>query len=824
MTSFSFSRLFTHSLLGATALSLLPVASFAQGIEEIVVTARKRDETKLEIPIAVTALDQGALDDRGISTTESLAGFTPGFDFQNQGQGGTSGRENPLIRFRGIAVQQSSPAARAGAVFWDGAYISDGAGILPLVDLERAEVIKGPQTAFFGRNTFAGAVNYVSAVPGEELSGKASLEVTPSEENGYSITGAIGGPIGERFGFRIAGTSQTKGADYQFRDGSLMGTEETLGFLGSLNFDATENLRFRLSGFFVDSEDTRNLSSQVAPVAAGDCNRTFSGNLRAVGTGEIVGSFTTDISQSPRATFCGTLPDWDDVPINLTFEGSPTAASSSVFFGGGLAFTRRLPVEFEGKDFISAPDRFGNQYEVWRNHLSAEYDFASGHTLSGFISQGESQHWSNNDANYGTPILFGDIWFTGFIKNIEDTSIEVRLNSPSENRLRYTLGISHYDQETLSGTFPLFAGFDPNIFIGGLPRASIDAQEGTNLGVFGSLDYDINDQLTLSVEGRWNDDEQEITYEGPSGGPIAALGDAAVTGEVQQYSAFMPRLILSWQPPGRSMNIYGSYSKSFLQGIPTDAAGYAAAFPAAGINPATVGFFTPRQELEVLEVGIKHRWGSRLYYSVAVYNQEWANQTFFELAPVTFTPLNLSGDTEAFGIDAEFQADPTDWLSVTGGISWNDVEFTDSAGTGSIVGAVLFPDISLPQNAGLQVSTIGNQPRYIPEYTGSLSATVQAGSVFGKPLSFRVDGVYTGDFYIDNFEWNQVEGYWKWNLRAAMQLTDTLKAEVFGLNVTDDRSWITSGGTTSITASPNRKTFGLAARGAEWGVRIMADF
>jgi len=70
-----------------------------------------------------------------------LAAFTPGFEFQSVGAGGRAGRQNPNIRFRGIGVQQANPASRGGAVFWLGGYISDGAGILPLIDLERVEVL-----------------------------------------------------------------------------------------------------------------------------------------------------------------------------------------------------------------------------------------------------------------------------------------------------------------------------------------------------------------------------------------------------------------------------------------------------------------------------------------------------------------------------------------------------------------------------------------------------------------------------------------------------------------------------------------------------------
>ena len=592
--------------------------------------------------------------------------------------------------------------------------------------------------------------------------------------------------------------------------------------MGSITFDATDDLRIKYSGFYVDSEDTRALASQIGPVPSGSCNRTYSGSLRNIATGQITGTFSTDLSLHPGSLFCGTIPDWDDVPPNVPFEGLPTAQSSSVPFGAGLGFVRTEPVEFGGKDMVSAPDGLGNNYEVWRNHLGFEYALPNDHTLAGFFSNGESQHWGINDSNYGTPItlflpfppfnIFApttyEMWFTGFIKHVEDTSVEVRLTSPGTERIRYSVGLSYYQQDIISGGFNLFSGFDP--------RANIDAQEGDNFGVFGSVDIDLGEAFVVSLEGRWNKDEQEITYEGPSGGD-----PNAITGEVQDYSAFMPRVIVSWQPPGRALNVYASWSQSYLQGIPTDAATYAIVNPGAGLNPATVGFFTPRQELDAIEVGVKQQIGDWLSYGISVYTMDWDNQTFFDLAPITFTPINLSGDSEYTGLDVEFDARVTDWLQLVGSWTYTDVEFTDFAGTGSVATSVLAPGILV---AGTQISSVGNRPRWIPEHNGNISAVIDAGEIFGRAVDFRLDGLYTGDFYVDNFEYNQVDGYWRVNLRAGIMLNDSVRAEIFGLNVFDDRSWSTSNGTTSITGSADRKTFAYPTRGAEWGLRITAAF
>lgn len=443
----------------------------------------------------------------------------------------------------------------------------------------------------------------------------------------------LSGPIGDRFGYRAAVTSNTRGADYEYVDGSPLGEEKTLAFWGTLSFDPSEDLSLRLSSFIVDSEDTRALSAQIAPVAPGQCNRTFSGTLRQVGTGATVSSFTTDLSQSPLNLFCGTIPDWDAIPQLNPFVGVPNASTPLSPISAPAASVKVLPQEFRGRGMVSAPDGIGENYGVWRLHFAGDYELANGLTVSGFISHGESNSWSTVDSSYGT----GAPRLAGFVRSVEDTSYELRVSSPGDQRLRYTLGINYYELDLIAGTYPA-AVFGP------VPLPNVNLQEGENLGIFGSLDYDLTDQFTLSLEGRWNEDTQLSVYEGESGGPPNAASNRE-----QSFSVFMPRAILSWKPSD-SINLYGSYSKSYLQGIPTLADRYATLFPAAGIDPTTVGFFTPRQELDAFEIGFKQRV-SFLDYSVSVYSMDWKNQTFFDLSPFPlFIPINLAGDSEYLGL------------------------------------------------------------------------------------------------------------------------------------------------------------------------------
>ena len=371
------------------------------------------------------------------------------------------------------------------------------------------------------------------------------------------------------------------------------------------------------------------------------------------------------------------------------------------------------------------------------------------------------------------------------------------------------IGVSYYKQGNDSVAKAAFG-----------PTYNITLTHGDNIGVFGSIDYDLTDELTLSLEGRWNEDTQVTDYDGIS---IANGVDPDPTIDAEQkYDKFMPRVILSYQPQD-DLNFYGSWSKSFLQGIGTNATDYS---EVTGV-PLTnfLGDFTPTQSLSAFEIGVKQLVGGWFNYSIAAYHMDWNNQTFFELSPAPFfTPANLSGDAKIKGLDIEVDAAVTDWFRLTGGVSYNDVEFKDFAGTGSVATAVLTnPGVT---SLGQQISAVGNRPRYTPNWTGSISTTFQLNELSGmeNALWLRIDGIYQGNFFVDNFEYNKVASYWKFNARIHAEISDNFAVELYGTNLTDDLSHNTAVGTTSIFGSLNRKNFATLPRKREFGLKFLSNF
>merc|ERR1711991_61620 len=138
------------------------------------VTARKRQESLSEIPIAITAITAEEIQASAFKSIVDVQKTAPGLFME------TINNENArtvlMPRFRGVTFDATSPLQRTSSVFVDGLIVTSGLHSLPITQVERIEVIKGPQSALFGRNTYSGAINIVTARPGEELKGSVEVD------------------------------------------------------------------------------------------------------------------------------------------------------------------------------------------------------------------------------------------------------------------------------------------------------------------------------------------------------------------------------------------------------------------------------------------------------------------------------------------------------------------------------------------------------------------------------------------------------------------------------------------------------------------------
>ncbi|MDX1453462.1 MAG: TonB-dependent receptor, partial [Oleiphilaceae bacterium] len=188
-----------ESSTGTTQTTPIKSSSRSKFIEEVVVTAQKREETLSDVPIAITTFTGDMAKDLGITDTRDLSKLIPGFSHSD------SGLSNPIYTLRGVGFNDASRTASSTVgIYYDEvslpySYLSKG----PTLDIERIEVLKGPQGTLYGRNTTGGAINYITTKPTESL--EYGLQGSYGSYQTYEVGGFYSTPLGETLGVRIAG-------------------------------------------------------------------------------------------------------------------------------------------------------------------------------------------------------------------------------------------------------------------------------------------------------------------------------------------------------------------------------------------------------------------------------------------------------------------------------------------------------------------------------------------------------------------------------------------------------------------------------------------
>lgn len=844
------------ALLGGSYLGTgAVVAQESAGvIEEITVTARKREESLQEIPLSLSVFDSGDLQAGDIRDLEGVADFTPGFQFMNQGLQ-QPGRYNTQLQFRGLTTAQFSPSFATGALFIDGIYVLNGGTSLSLMDLERVEVIKGPQAAYFGRNTFGGAVNLITRDPNmEEISGELSARTTQRANN--DISGIVEVPIIKNvLSASISGRLYDKRGHWQATDGGRMGNEETETWNGVLKWNATENLEFKLRYSYSEDNDDAPAQAYIAGLRNDTC------------TGTTVQS--AEGPANPRNYICGTVPYGNSVNV----DPGDNAISANTFIpddltisSGGAAgdtLTEFLTDQPEAV-FGSLPDvnEVGLTRETERFSFFASYAFDNGYSVDFSYGRNEQEAMWIRDFDNSDRLA----WFSSDPQVMDDESIEIRLTSPQDGRFRWVLGYNTYEQEfstsggggnattscfasqqaPLSDDFPDLCFFgQPGAFNLGFPNTAQNTDEAEVEGWFAAVDFDITDTLTLSLEGRLQED-------------TLTKGDGLFNPDAptleETYDDFLPRVILRWTPTEQT-NVWASYSEGliagdfnvfFLQADERERPQYLEQDP--NISEALDG-----ETLEAWEIGLKQGlFGGRGQINLAAYHYTWENikgRSSFainetctaaevgdtgctadlvgqpkqiptgdgELEPY-FNARNvlIPGDATLQGVEAEFSYNITDSLLWAVNLSWIDSEYDD------YVFNFVAPIAGFSQMAG-------NQTPRQAEWSGNTSLTWDF-TLFDAPAFVRGDVFYQGEAYVDESNLAKIEDYYLVNLRAGVDF-ESLTVELFSTNLFDEEAWMTAARWTDWS-SPTQFPFLTAKQGVvaspldkrEFGVRVNYRF
>jgi iron complex outermembrane receptor protein len=239
------------SLQAAALIALLPASQTGHAqserlvLEEITVTAQRREQSLQEVGVSATAISGQRIRDQGITDATKIGSVVPGVEFVTTSGGSTFG----TMSVRGVAQSDySSNQESPNAIYFDEVYLaSNAASTFATYDLERIEVLRGPQGTLFGRNSTGGLAHFVSAKPTEEFEGYSELGA--GEYGQYWLEGAISGPISDRVRGRIAGRWEQADGYWENRapGGEDSFETDSRGIRGHLELDVTEDLLARLS-------------------------------------------------------------------------------------------------------------------------------------------------------------------------------------------------------------------------------------------------------------------------------------------------------------------------------------------------------------------------------------------------------------------------------------------------------------------------------------------------------------------------------------------------------------------------------------------------
>ena len=601
-------------------------------IEEITVTARKVEESLNDTPVTVSAFTTDSIEQLDLNSVTDIARFTPGLSFSSAFGRST---ERPVIRGQGNILAKVQFGVESGvAYFVDGMYYAGDISSLDMANLERVEVIKGPQSALYGRNTYSGAINFVTRRPGQDFSGRARVRGLGDGEQ--ELVGSVGGQL-------IDGVLAMQAAvrHYEF-DGQWTNevTNQPVGQEQSdsinITLDWTPNDSLSVTGRLQRQEDedgTRPFFLQ--PATENNCYPGF----RSLAYWPLVES------SNPNQYFCGEIrprpialndgPDADGVANVL-----PGINAGSTFFGNVYSLG-------QGTAF-SGVQRDLNVYA-----LSAAYELDSGNTFTFQVSRRDEENQTGSDSDHGpTNFFLGPEAFFAIsgITEFEETSYELRLDAAADSALRWSAGVFYYD----------LAEDATDIIPGGFTPDGID-NFINNFAVFGSVGWDFSDRASATVELRYADEEK-------SQEDINAMGVLDFSG-AKSFTSFAPRITLDYRLNDDAM-LYGIYSEGIKPGGLNGAQG-----------AARGRAFYDEEESQNLEGGIKTTlFEGRGQLNLALF---WSDISKYQLTTPVADPqgalnsiVTNQADGEVMGIEVDLLARLSEFsrLGVTYALA--DSEFT----------------------------------------------------------------------------------------------------------------------------------------------------
>jgi iron complex outermembrane receptor protein len=732
-------------------------------IEEVIITAQRRATNLQSTPIALTAVTSAKLEARGAEDLSNLAGIAPNVQFEGSAPL-SGGSFNATVFIRGIGQNDSSVFSDPGVgIYLDGVYLGRSSGsILDLADIERVEVLRGPQGTLFGKNAIGGAVNVISKRPGDEF--EANVSLTGGSYDRLDAIGTVSGPITDKLKARVTvGKFNRDGYVDRVLDNTKLGGKDTLAAKALFVYDASDNLEFDL-GF--DYTRTRQDSAAQTLLSIDETGSPF-----------------LDFTNSFIAPTAGFVAPNGENTLN------PSYVPDDPFISYG-----------------TGPNQ--NDLDQFGVNLTAKWDVNDTISIKSISAYREVDAIFGRDGD-GTPFTFretlDDLSQSQFSQELQLTG------SAFNERLHYTLGAYYYNEKAedlarinlASGLYGATEGILPDP-----TRVAVDLVfdqyvniETDSYAAFGEFSYDVTDRLTAIVGLRYTDETKVMeAYELrlASGAYIVDPAELEVIyGRYplkESWSDTSPRFGLNYQV-SHDVFAYATVSKGFKSGSFNGRA-TATSSEIAPFNPEIVWNYEGGMKFELFD--------RRLVINTAAF---WMDYTDIQVT-VNRTPANFvenAAEATIKGVELEFNAMPTPGFLLEGAVGLLDAEYT------------LIGDANLP-------ITKDSALIRAPDVTANLGAsyTFNIGDAAG--LTLRGDWRYTGQQSFDaaNNPLITQDGYSLFNARLTYQDIDDNWSASFYVNNLTDKLYLISGNAAS--GAFGNLTEGTYGRPREWGITLEKSF
>jgi iron complex outermembrane receptor protein len=787
-------RLILASTLASTAFAQAPEGE-EDVLQEVLVTAQFREQNVQDTPLAITAVSAAQLEARNQTNITEITSQAPNVTLKPQGA--TFG-PSIAASIRGIGQVDFNPALEPGVgIYVDDVYYATlTGGMLDLLDLERVEILRGPQGTLAGRNSIGGAVKLYSQKPKGDDTGY--IAATYGSRDRVDIRGSADFGITDNLFARISGVSKRQRGyierrDYgcDFPNSGVPPLQTNIGVSDCIvDYDSNVDLSaIRGALRWVASEDLElNLSVDYT-----NDDRNPTGTVMVAGTPTV--RQNTQPVQGPGGTALS-LANFV-VPDGSYYNYASYYSGPAVFNGTQPRPNGQTLVNYPMTESRAEPNQY---FDGWGTSLSADWSISDNLALVSISAYREYDSGFTND-NDLSPLAnslgLGTLPFHSF-------SQELRLNGAfADNRFEYTVGGFYMDQQSIYESYQDLRYIAANP----LQFQQNDEVNADTQAVFAHLGFNATDQLTFTTGVRYTEEHKDYTF-------VRLTREGAV----HPFLGVLNGVKSDYDGDNVDYRVAAQFE--WTEAVMTYAQ-FSTGFKGGGVSPrpfvAEQAIPFDPETLDSYELGVKSDlFNRRMRLNGAVFYGEYNDvQLSLQTCPQFGGPGPCgvwanAGDADIKGLELETEIHPFDGFMIDASFSYIDFEYK-----------TINPAVGGPSRpTGIQLN---HRPPYMPERKWSLGAQYEINLGNAGTLTPRVDVSYQGDLYTNgnNLPTNLIESYTLGNARLTWRDTEEKWEAALELtNVTDEYYFLSR--TDQFTAAGH--TDGQPGRPREYAFTVKRRF